>query len=99
MVQKIGVVGAGQMGNGIAQVAAAAGYDVTLVDIKQEFVDGGLSNIEKNLGRMVAKEKISQSDADAARARVVGSTANADLADCDLVIEAIIENELSLIHI
>ena len=93
MVQKIGVVGAGQMGNGIAQVAAAAGYDVTLVDIKQEFVDGGLSNIEKNLGRMVAKEKISQSDADAARARVVGSTANADLADCDLVIEAIIENE------
>ena len=47
MVQKIGVVGAGQMGNGIAQVAAAAGYDVTLVDIKQEFVDGGLSNIEK----------------------------------------------------
>ncbi len=93
MVEKIGVVGAGQMGNGIAQVAAVAGYTVTMVDIKQEFVDAGYANIQGSLGKFVAKDRLSQADMDAAMGRLSTSTDNAALADCDLVIEAIIENE------
>ncbi len=92
-IQKIGVVGAGQMGNGIAQVAAVAGFDVVLVDIKQEFVDAGQANITKSLGKFVEKGKMEQADADASLGRIATSTSNADLADCDLVIEAIVENE------
>ncbi len=91
-ISKIGVVGAGQMGNGIAQVAAAAGYEVVMVDIKQEFVDKGLASIQASIGKFVQKEKMSQSDADATLGRLSISTDNGALADCDLVIEAIIEN-------
>ncbi len=91
-VSKIGVVGAGQMGNGIAQVAAVAGYEVVMVDMKQEFVESGLKNIQASLGKFVQKEKLTQADADATLARLSISTDNAALADCDLVIEAIIEN-------
>ncbi len=92
-ISRIGVVGAGQMGNGIAQVAAVAGFDVVMVDLKQEFVESGRASIESSLGKFVRKEKMTQADADAALARVSISTKNAALADCDLVIEAIIENE------
>ncbi len=92
MVSKIGVVGAGQMGNGIAQVAATAGYEVVMVDIQQDFVDRGLASIQQSIGKFVEKEKISQADADATLARLSTSTDNGALADCDLVIEAIIEN-------
>ena len=59
-------LGVGQMGNGIAQVAACAGYQVTMIDIKQEFVDKGIATIEKSLSKLVSKERMSQVDADAA---------------------------------
>ena len=71
---KIAVIGAGQMGNGIAQVAASAGYEVLMVDIKQEYVEKGINTIKKSLGKLVAKERISQSDADSAIARIKLST-------------------------
>ncbi|MEW5954649.1 MAG: 3-hydroxybutyryl-CoA dehydrogenase [Bacillota bacterium] len=87
----IGVVGAGVMGNGIAQVAAAAGHDVIMRDITDEFVRRGLKNIAGNLGRDVKKNRLSQEQADSILSRVRGSTALADLAPCDFVIEAIIE--------
>jgi 3-hydroxybutyryl-CoA dehydrogenase len=92
MVKTIGVIGAGQMGNGIAQVAAVAGYDVIMVDIKDEFVARGQASIEASLGKFLAKEKISQEIHDGSLARLSTSTNNGDLADCDLIIEAIVEN-------
>ena len=90
-IQKIAVLGAGQMGNGITQVAACAGYDVTMIDIKQDFVDRGVATIEKSLGKLVAKERMTQADADAARARISTSTEKSAAADADLVVEAIPE--------
>ena len=66
-IAKIAVLGAGQMGNGITQVAACAGYNVTMIDIKQEFVDRGIAAIEKSLAKLVSKERMSQEDADSAR--------------------------------
>jgi 3-hydroxybutyryl-CoA dehydrogenase len=92
MVRKIGVLGAGQMGHGIAQVAAQAGYDVLLRDVEQRFVDKGMDGIQRNLDKAVAKGKLAQADRDAALARVSGTTDLKALADCDLVIEAIVEN-------
>lgn len=92
-VSKIGVVGAGQMGNGIAQVAATAGYDVVMVDVEAAFVERGMKAIENSLGRFVQKGRMEGADADAAHARIQPTTDNHDLADCDLVIEAIVENE------
>jgi 3-hydroxybutyryl-CoA dehydrogenase len=91
-IQRIGVVGAGQMGNGIAQVAAVAGYDVVMVDIKQDFLDKGLATIDKSLGKFVEKGKLSANDAAEARSRVTTAVGNQALADCDLVIEAIVED-------
>ena len=61
-MKRIAVIGAGQMGNGITQVAASAGYEVLMVDIKQEFVDRGMATIQKSLSKLVSKERISQSD-------------------------------------
>ena len=90
-INTIAVLGAGQMGNGITQVAACAGYDVTMIDIKQEFVDRGIAAIEKSLAKLVSKERMSQEDADAARGRISLSVDRADCADCDLVIEAVPE--------
>ena len=90
--KKIGVVGAGQMGNGIAHVFAASGFEVVLQDIKQEFVDKGLATIDKNLQRGVDKGRMSADDKAAVLSRVKISTDLNDLADCDLVVEAIIEN-------
>ena len=87
----IGVVGAGTMGNGIAQVAAAAGHDVIMRDITDEFVQRGLKNIAGNLGRDVKKNRLSQEQADSILGRVQGTTALGDLAPCNFVIEAIIE--------
>ena len=90
-IQNIAVLGAGQMGNGITQVAAAAGYKVTMIDIQQEYVDKGLATIERSLGKLVSKERMSQEDADATLARISLSTDRADCADCDLVVEAVPE--------
>ncbi len=90
-IQKIAVLGAGQMGNGITQVAACAGFDVTMLDIKQEYVDRGISSIEKSLAKLVAKERMTQQDADAARARISSGVDRSVCADSDLVIEAVPE--------
>ena len=90
-IQTIAVLGAGQMGNGIAQVAACAGYDVTMVDIEQAYVDRGIATIEKSLGKLVAKERMTQADADAARARISTAIDRQACADCDLVVEAVPE--------
>ena len=90
-IDTVGVVGAGTMGNGIAQVAATNGYDVAMRDIEQQYVENGLESIEHSLDRLVSSEKLSQADADATRDRITGTTALADLADADLVVEAVIE--------
>ena len=90
-IVKLAVLGAGQMGNGITQVAACAGYDVIMIDIKQEFVDRGIATIEKSLAKLVSKERMTQDDADAARARISTSTSRDVCADVDLVVEAVPE--------
>jgi len=91
MIQKIGVIGAGQMGNGIAQVAACAGYDVVMVDIKDEYVEKGLGTIQFSLGKLVSKDRMTQQDADSALARIVTGTDRSACANCDLVVEAVPE--------
>ena len=88
---KIAVIGAGQMGNGIAQVAASAGYEVLMIDIKEEYVDRGMATIQKSLSKLVSKERISQSDADDTLARISTTTDRAECADVDLVVEAVPE--------
>jgi 3-hydroxybutyryl-CoA dehydrogenase len=90
-IEKIAVLGAGQMGNGIAQVAACAGYSVVMIDIKQEYVEAGMAAIEKSLARLVVKERMTQTDADEALALVSVSTEKSAAADADLVVEAIPE--------
>jgi len=91
-IKKVGVCGAGLMGHGIAQVSATAGYDVVLREVDEGTLAKGIGRIEKQLARAVEKGKSSQEDADAVRGRIQGTTDYADLADCDLVIEAITEN-------
>jgi 3-hydroxybutyryl-CoA dehydrogenase len=90
-MKRIAVIGAGQMGNGITQVAASAGYEVLMVDIKQEFVDRGMATIQKSLSKLVSKERMSQSDADETLARITTTTNRNDCADVDLVVEAVPE--------
>ncbi|WP_347250665.1 3-hydroxybutyryl-CoA dehydrogenase [Zoogloea sp.] len=92
-IQNIGVVGAGTMGNGIAQVCALAGVGVVMVDISTEAVERGLKTVAGSLDRMVKKEKISDADKATALGRIKGTTAYADLAGVELVIEAATENE------
>ncbi len=91
-IKKIGVLGAGLMGSGIAQVAAVSGYEVTLVEVSQELVKKGLSGIEKSLAKFAEKGTITAEQKDAALARLSGTTKLEDLADADIIIEAIIEN-------
>ena len=85
-------IGAGQMGAGIAQVAAQAGYQVTLVDLKPEFVAKGLATIDKSLAKFVEKNALADAAAKATRARITTATDNKALAGCDLVVEAIVED-------
>jgi len=91
-INKVGVLGAGLMGHGIAQVAAQAGCQVVLREVGQDPLDKGLGKIDKQLGRAVEKGRMEQSEADAVRARIQPTTDYSDLADCDLVIEAITED-------
>jgi 3-hydroxybutyryl-CoA dehydrogenase len=91
-IKKVGVLGAGLMGHGIAQVAAQAGYEVVLREVDDARLEKGVGKIEKQLARAVEKGKAEQADADAVRARIQGTTSYSDLADCDLVIEAITED-------
>ena len=91
MIQKIGVIGAGQMGNGIAQVAAVAGYEVVMIDIKDEYTQKGMETINFSLGKLVIKERMTVADADAAIGRITTGTDRKLCADCDLVVEAVPE--------
>jgi 3-hydroxybutyryl-CoA dehydrogenase len=95
-IKKVGVLGCGLMGSGIAQVAAMAGFDVMVLEVEQKYLDKGFAGIDKSLAkfaeRPVDKGGITAEQKDAARARLKGTTKHADLADCDIVIEAIIEN-------
>ena len=90
-IERIAVIGAGQMGNGIAQVAATSGFEVVMIDINQEAVDRGMATIERSLNKLVQKERLSQEDADAARARLSVSTDRSPCAEADLVVEAVPE--------
>ena len=90
-IQTIGVVGAGTMGHGIAQVAAAAGYQTRLCDIQPAALEKGLAGISKSLDRMVKKEKISEQDKADVLSRISTTSDLADLADCQLVVEAVVE--------
>ena len=92
-IGKLGVVGAGQMGAGIAQVAATAGVKVTLVDVDAASLKKGRASIEKSLGKLVEKEKVSAADRDAALERIDEATEVEALAGSDFVVEAISENE------
>jgi 3-hydroxybutyryl-CoA dehydrogenase len=92
-IKKIGVVGAGQMGNGIAQVAAHSGFQVVMSDIADSFVQKGLATISKNLDRMVEKGKISSPKKDEIMGRVIGTIRTQDMAGVDFVVEAATENE------
>ena len=92
IVKKIGVIGAGQMGHGIALVSAQAGFEVILRDIKDEFVQKGISRIDKFLSKSIEKGKLSVDDKEKIMSRIKGTTKLSDLKDVDLVIEAIFEN-------
>jgi 3-hydroxybutyryl-CoA dehydrogenase len=90
-VNKIGVIGAGTMGNGIAQICAAAGYDVVMRDVEQTFCDRGMKTIGKNLDRLVSRGKMTEDDKSAVMGRIVTTTSLDPMADADIVVEAILE--------
>ncbi len=92
-IRKIGVIGAGQMGNGIAHVAALAGIQVLLYDVSSDRIKSGLATINGNLARQVSKKAVSEDDKAKAMARIVAGEKLDDLADCDLVIETAVEKE------
>jgi 3-hydroxybutyryl-CoA dehydrogenase len=91
-LNRVGVLGAGLMGHGIAQICAQAGWEVVLREVDQERLDKGIAKIEKQLARAVEKGRAEQADADAVRGRITPTLEYSDLADCDLVIEAITED-------
>ncbi|WP_340101381.1 3-hydroxyacyl-CoA dehydrogenase family protein [Salinibaculum salinum] len=90
-IQTVGVLGAGRMGSGIAQVAATHGYDVVMRDIEQTYVDAGLDTIERNLNRLVTNDRLGRADANAASERITGTTEFDDIARADVVVEAVVE--------
>ena len=91
-IQRVGVVGCGLMGSGIAQVCAAAGFTTTVREVSQDLVDKGLKGIDKNLARLAEKGAITSAVQSEIRGRLKGTTSLNDLKDCDLIVEAIIEN-------
>src|SRR5258708_7113089 len=90
-IHKVGVLGCGLMGSGIAQVAATAGFAVTVLEVEQKYLDQGFAGIEKWLAKFAEKGTLKETP-QAVRARLKGTTSKQDLVDCDIVIEAIIEN-------
>jgi len=92
-IKTLGVVGAGQMGSGIAQTAAASGLSVIMSDVKEEFVQRGISAVRNSLGRLVKKEKITAADQEAIVGRIKGTVSLSDLAAADFVVEAATEKE------
>ena len=99
MIKKIGIIGAGQMGSGIAHVAALCGCDVVITDVSPEVAERGIASIGSNLGRQVAREKISQADADKALERIAVGSGSESFSASELVIEAATENEALKIKI
>ncbi|HEY8132638.1 MAG TPA: 3-hydroxybutyryl-CoA dehydrogenase [Thermoanaerobaculia bacterium] len=91
-IKRVGVLGCGLMGSGIAQVSAQAGYDTVVVEVEQKFLEKGLAGIDKSLSKFVEKGKLTAADKSACVSRLKGSVSLKDLADCDIVIEAITEN-------
>src|SRR5437899_4900662 len=90
-IQRVGIVGFGQMGSGIAQVCAQAGCDTLVREVEHSFLDKGFQRVEGSLARLVKSQRVSEADAKAARGRIRGTTALADFKDRDLVIEAVVE--------
>ena len=93
VIQKVGVIGAGQMGSGIAHVAALAGYHVVLNDVSSERIKGGIATVHGNMARQVGKKLITEADRNGALSRIGAAETIADLSDCDLVIETATEKE------
>jgi len=91
-IKKVGVLGCGLMGSGIAQTAAGAGFDTTVREVSHDLIEKGFASIEKSLERFAEKGTITAAQQKATRDRLFGTTAFEDLADCDIIIEAIIEN-------
>jgi 3-hydroxybutyryl-CoA dehydrogenase len=91
-ISKVGVLGCGLMGHGITQVAAQSGFEVVVREVDQDRLDGGIGRIEKQLARAVEKGRMEQADADAVRGRITPTLEYGDLADSDLVVEAITED-------
>ncbi|MCD6379095.1 3-hydroxybutyryl-CoA dehydrogenase [bacterium] len=91
-IKRITVAGAGTMGNGIAQVFAQSGFDVTMLDVKEEFLQHGVETIRKNLARMARKDKIKESEIDIISNRIKTTTKASEASDCDFLIEAIFED-------
>src|SRR5213082_3290168 len=91
-IKRVGVLGCGLMGSGIAQIAAQSGYDTVVVEVEQKLLDKGMAGIDKSLGKFVEKGKLSAQDKDLCISRLTGSVSLKDLADCDIVVEAITEN-------
>jgi 3-hydroxybutyryl-CoA dehydrogenase len=91
-IKKVGVLGCGLMGSGIAQVAASAGFEVVVKEVSEEFINKGFAGIEKSLAKFAEKGTITADQQKEIRARLSGTTVFSDLADCDIIIEAIIEN-------
>jgi len=90
-IHKVGVLGCGLMGSGIAQVSATAGFKVTVVEVEQKFIEKGFAGIEKSLTKFAEKGTLTEKP-DSIRARLKGTTNKQELADCDIIIEAIVEN-------
>lgn len=90
-IEHIAIIGAGQMGNGIAQVSSCAGYRVTMIDIKEEFLDKGMNTINNSLNKLVSKDKMSEIEAESAISRISTSTDKSSASNADLVVEAIPE--------
>jgi 3-hydroxybutyryl-CoA dehydrogenase len=93
MIKRIGVIGAGQMGSGIAHVCALKGYDIRLIDVDQPHLDNGLEAIGRNMDRQIGRGMIRPEEKDAAFRRITTSTDYKQFADCDLIVEAATENE------
>jgi len=91
-IRKVGVLGAGLMGSGIAEVCAKAGYETVVREVSEDLVKKGIGKIEASLGKAVEKGKLPAGERDAARARISSTTKLEDLSDCDIVLEAIVEN-------
>lgn len=90
-IKQVGVIGAGTMGNGIAQTFATSGYEVVLIDIDQKFLDNAMATIKKSLGKLVEKAKITQEQADATLARIKTGIDLSLVKDCQIIVEAVVE--------